>query len=107
MFASEGMGDVIKFCSDFQEMPQGLKLQNNWSADPVGANYRAALRAKSTADFVYKIEVVLQEADESHYWLEVVKDAEIKIGSDIDELIKEADEITAIFTATDKTGKNK
>lgn len=47
----------------------------------------------------------MEEADESHYWLEVVKDAEIKIGNDVDELIKEANEITAIFAATDKTAK--
>jgi four helix bundle protein len=41
----------------------------------VGANYRAACRGKSKADFIYKIEVVVEEADESLYWMEVAKEA--------------------------------
>ena len=75
------------------------------SAGSVGANYRATVRAKSNADFIYKIEIVLEEADESHYWLEVVKDAEIKMGTQVDRLIDEANQLTAIFAATDKTAK--
>ena len=50
------------------------------AAGSVGANYRASVRAKSPADFIYKIEIVLEEADESHYWLEVVKDAALQRG---------------------------
>ena len=75
------------------------------AAGSVGANYRATVRAKSNADFIYKIEIVLEEADESHYWLEVIKEAEIKVGSEVDRLINEANQLTAIFAATDKTAK--
>ena len=71
----------------------------------MGANYRATSRAKSDADFIYKIEIVLEEADESHYWLEVVRDAEIAKGLELDKLIDEANQLTAIFAATDKTAK--
>ena len=76
------------------------------SAGSVGSNYRTSKRAKSTKDFIYKIEVVLEEADESHYWLTVIKEAEILNISLLQELIKEADELTAIFAATDKTAKS-
>ena len=47
----------------------------------------------------------MEEADESHYWLEVVKEAEIKTGTEVDRLIDEANQLTAIFSATDKTAK--
>ncbi len=47
----------------------------------------------------------MEEADESHYWIEVVKDAEIEIGDEVDRLIDEANQLTAIFSATDKTAK--
>jgi four helix bundle protein len=99
--------DVIKLCSDFPRNAAGFETAKQVirSAGSVGANYRASLRAKSTADFIYKIEIVLEEADESHYWLEVVKEAEIKTGFEVDKLIGEATELTAIFAATDKTAK--
>jgi four helix bundle protein len=63
------------------------------------------IRAKSTKDFIDKVEVVLEEADESHYWLEIIRDADLVRGEIIDKLIKEANELTAIFAATDKTAK--
>jgi len=44
------------------------------AAGSVGANYRASVRAKSSDDFIYKMEVLLEEADESHYWFEVVRE---------------------------------
>ena len=100
--------DVIKFCSDFPKNAAGFETAKQLirSAGSVGANYRATVRAKSNADFIYKIEIVLEEADESFYWLEVVKEAEIKPGIEVDRLINEANQLTAIFAATDKTAKS-
>ncbi len=49
--------------------------------------------------------MVLEEADESHYWLEIIRDAKLKTGEEVDRLISEANELTAIFAATDKTAK--
>jgi porphobilinogen synthase len=63
------------------------------------------IRAKSRADFICKIEIVLEQADESHYWLEIIRAADLKKGEDIDRLIMEANELTAIFAATDKRTK--
>ena len=101
--------DVIRFCSDFPRNAAGFETAKQIirAAGSVGANYRASMRAKSDADFIYKIQIVLEEADESHYWLEVIKAAEIKTGEEVERLIKEANELTAIFAATDKTTKAK
>lgn len=101
--------DIITLCQDLPRNAAGFETgkQIIRSAGSVGANYRATVRAKSKADFIYKIEVVLEEADESMYWLEVIRDAQLITGSEFDRLIKEANELTAIFAATDKTAKNK
>ena len=99
--------DVIKLCEDFPKNAAGFEIAKQLirAAGSVGSNYRATKRAKSKADFIYKVEIVLEEADESHYWLEVVRDSKLKSGIEVDKLIKEAAELTAIFAATDKTAK--
>jgi len=101
--------DVIKIYEKFPKNAAGFETAKQLirSAGSVGANYRATVRAKSSDDFIYKIEVVLEEADESHYWLEVVRDAKLQEGKELDRLISEANELTAIFSATDKTNKAK
>lgn len=101
--------DIIKFCSDFPRNAAGFETAKQLirSAGSIGANYRATVRAKSNADFIYKIEIVLEEADESHYWLEVVRDAELKTGTELNRLLSEANQLTAIFATTDKTAKAK
>ena len=101
--------DVIKLCENLPRNAAGFETAKQVirAAGSVGANYRATVRAKSKADFIYKIENVLEEADESMYWLEVIRDSKLKTGSEIKRLIKEANELTAIFAATDKTAKNK
>ena len=98
---------VIKLCELLPRNAAGFEIAKQVirSAGSVGANYRASVRAKSTKDFIYKIELVLEEADESHYWLEIIRDANLINGETIECLVKEADELTAIFTATDKTAK--
>lgn len=99
--------DVIKLCADLPRNAAGFETAKQVirSAGSVGANYRASARAKSKPDFLYKIQIVLEEADESEYWLEVIRDADLKTGKEIERLIKEANEITAIFAATCKTVK--
>jgi four helix bundle protein len=101
--------DVIRLCASLPRNAAGFEIAKQLirSAGSVGANYRATMRAKSKADFVYKIQIVLEEADESHYWLEIIKEAELISGNEINRLIGEANELTAIFAATDKTNKRK
>ena len=75
------------------------------SATSVGANYRAACRARSQADFASKIGIVEEEADESAYWLELVQETELVNDRGISLLLQEAFELTAIFAASEKTAK--
>ena len=99
---------IIKLCGKFPRNAAGFETAKQLirSARSVGANYRAACRGKSKADFIYKIEIVVEEADESLYWLEVAKEAVlVPTGSEIDVLMKEANELVSIFNATDITAK--
>lgn len=77
------------------------------SATSVGANYRSALRARSSADFVSKITIAEEEADETCYWLEIMIEIEVFPKKRLEPLLKEACEITAILTASGKTAKSK
>jgi four helix bundle protein len=73
----------------------------------VGANYRAVRRAKSKADFINKLVIVEEEADESAYWLELLADAGVIKPSQLAPLTKEANELTAIVVATIRSTKAK
>jgi four helix bundle protein len=71
----------------------------------VGANYRAACRAKSPADFIAKIDIVEEEADESCYWLELIGEGKLLPREAIVSAWREANELTAIFTKISITSK--
>ena len=75
------------------------------AAVSVGANYRSACRAKSTADFIYKMGIVEEEVDESAYWLELIEKRSLAAASSLKPLQREADEITAMVVASIKTAK--
>jgi len=77
------------------------------SATSVAANYRAVCRARSPADFVHKLGIVEEEADESLFWLEMIVETELMPANRMQELLQEADELTAIFVASRKTAKGK
>lgn len=98
---------VIKACDFLPKNAAGFELAKQVirSAGSVGANYRASARAKSNADFIYKIEIVIEEADESLYWLEVIEEAELLAPEITAPLIKEGNELVSIFVATVKTFK--
>lgn len=71
----------------------------------MGANYRSACRARSHADFVAKIGFVVEEADESVYWLEMIAAAGIVDGSELTSLQEEACELSRIFNQSQLTAK--
>ena len=77
------------------------------SGTSVGANYREAGRARSTAEFIAKIELCAQEADETQYWLELLQEECGANTSFIEPLWKEADELISIFVTMAKNTKNK
>jgi four helix bundle protein len=80
------------------------------SATSIGANYRAACRAKSTADLLHKLAIVEEEADETLYWLELLVDSGIVPEKKLSELRKDINSVVAMTVASIKTlrsGKSK
>ena len=73
------------------------------SGTSVGANYRAACRGRSKAEFIAKMGIVVEESDECGYWLDLIAEAAEVPRARVQSLEKEADELTAIFTASRKT----
>jgi four helix bundle protein len=69
----------------------------------VGANYRAAERAKSTADMINKLKIVEEEADETLYWLELLVESQLLPAARLADLMAEVDEIVAMTVASIKT----
>jgi four helix bundle protein len=76
------------------------------SSTSVGANYRAACKAKSTADFINKLKIVEEESDESVYWLELIKSHNKIEDTNYETLLKESKELERIFSASAITAKN-
>ncbi len=76
-------------------------------ATSVGANYRAACRAKSQKDFLNKMKICEEEIDETLYWLELIKAAQVFPEGKLNAVISEANELCAIITAICKTTASK
>ena len=75
------------------------------SSTSVAANYRAACIAQSKASFISKLSIVIEEADESYFWFEFIIDENLLKNNLVEPLLKEADELTAIFIASRKTAR--
>ncbi len=91
-----------------ESLPKGMtanviRRQVLRSATSVGANYRAACRAKSVADMIAKLSIVEEEADETLYWLELLAEAGLMPEARLSDLMQEADEITAMIVSSIKT----
>ena len=75
------------------------------SGTSIAANYRAACRAKSTADFVAKMSIVEEEADETLFWLELLEESELVTPAKLTAIKQEANELIAITVASIKTAR--
>ena len=75
------------------------------SGTSVGANYRSACRARSRADFAYKVGIAEEEADESAFWLELLVEGQLMAQARLGPLLEEANELTAILGASAKTAR--
>jgi four helix bundle protein len=75
------------------------------SGTSIGANYRVACRSRSKAEFISKIGIVLEEADETIFWLELLLEAKVFRREKVDKLLNEANELTSIFVASLRTSK--
>lgn len=98
---------ILKLADALPNKPSGRTIANQIarSGTSVAANYRAALRAKSRADFINKITTVLEEADESGFWMELTELAGLLSAKRLMALRAEAEELTKIFNATRTTAR--
>jgi four helix bundle protein len=96
---------VMKFADSLPRTASGKAIAHQVarSGGSVAANYRAALRGKSRADFVNKITIVLEEADETDLWIEIAKRCELIPARRVAKLQAEAVELAKIFNATRTT----
>ncbi|PIR95976.1 MAG: four helix bundle protein [Candidatus Doudnabacteria bacterium CG10_big_fil_rev_8_21_14_0_10_42_18] len=101
---------AIKLVQALPKNPVGFVIGKQLlrSATSVAANYRAACRARSKIEFVAKLGIVVEEADESAFWLELIIESNLMKPRLVEPLLKEANEITAIMFSTRNTAsKNK
>jgi len=100
--------DIIKLCRKFPNNMEGRLIGNQIfrSGSSTAANYRAACRARSTSDFISKLSIVEEEADETLFWLELIKEMEIVDKTLLNSLMQENNEIIAIIVSSIKTARN-
>ena len=98
---------VILFVRELPTTADGREVGRQLlrAATSVASNYRAACRARSRAEFIAKLGTVLEESDESLFWLELIVDSKMKPQIRVEELMNEANQLTAIFTTSLKTAK--
>jgi four helix bundle protein len=99
--------DVIRFCSTLPKRQEIsiISRQLMRSATSVGANYRSACRAKSKADFIAKLSIVEEEADESLYWMELLGELSAGHENELSRLMNEANQLVAIMVSSKKTAR--
>jgi four helix bundle protein len=98
---------IIRLVSELPNTKVGNTIGNQLirAGTSVAANYRASCRARSIADFISKITVVEEECDESLFWLELIDESKLLRKELFLDILSEANELTAIFTAAGKTAK--
>jgi four helix bundle protein len=96
---------IIKLVNSLPKTRDGYAIGNQLirSGTSVGANYRAVCRAKSKADFISKLGTVIEEADESSFWLELIIESNMIKKELLLPLLRESNEITAIMVSSRKT----
>jgi len=99
--------DIIRLCAALPRKQELLVISRQLMrcATSVGANYRSAQRAKSRADFIAKLAIVEEEADECLYWLELLEALGAASEAELRRLRDEADQLVAIVVASKKTAR--
>jgi four helix bundle protein len=101
--------DVLTFRRTLPATDEAADIgrQLSRSATAVGANYRSACRSRSDAEFVARVGIVLEEADEAAFWLEIVTEGGLSTTPRAIELLDEANQLTAIFAASSITARRR
>lgn len=100
---------MIRLCRSLPSTRESMLIADQLfrAGTSVGANYRAACRARSKAEFVSKLGVALEEADESMYWLEIISESKILKEKLLQPLIEEANQIVSILVTSINTAKGR
>ncbi|MEM9414538.1 MAG: four helix bundle protein [Planctomycetota bacterium] len=100
---------VIRLCEALPQNSVGWAVSKQLvrCGTSVGANYRASGRARSDAEFIAKLGIVEEEADECCFWLELIINSELLPESRVAPLLKEANELTAIIVTMKKTARQR
>jgi len=103
-------GSIVRFFVSLDKKREELRVLGKQllrAGTSVGANYREASRARSESEFVAKIELCVQEADETQYWLELLRDDCGLKSEALEKLWTEADELICIFVTMSKNTKQR
>ncbi len=100
---------IIEFCETLPRKTKFFVIEKQLirCATSVGANYRAACRGKSKADFIAKLGIVEEEADEALYWIELIIELDNSFKEKAAPLYKEMNEILSIIVASKKTARER
>ena len=101
--------EIILLCRKLPNNREGRLIGDQIfrSGTSIAANYRSACRARSRAEFISKLSIVEEEADETLFWLEIIEEIKIFQYAKLDALMKENDEILSIVVASIRTAKRK
>ena len=101
--------NVIRFCRRLPRTAEAAEIasQLRRASASTGANYWACTRGRSTDEFIAKMGIAIEEADETIFWFTLLTSTEIATESSVQELRGEANEIVAILTASHKTAKRR
>ena len=100
---------ILKLVAALPDTVQGRTIggQLARAGTSVGSNYRASCRSRSTAEFIARIGVVLEEADESGFWLELIIEGELLPANLVQPLLDEANELTSIMASSRITASSR
>jgi four helix bundle protein len=93
---------IVRFCGVIRISAEGRHISGQLlrSGTSVAANYRASRRARSRREFVAKLGIVIEECDEALFWLELLNNLDLGERAAREQLMREANELTAIFIVT-------
>lgn len=100
---------ILKLTAAMPKTVEAKVIQNQLAraGTSVAANYRASCRARSKAEFIAKMGTEIEEADECCFWMELLVEGKMLSETKVEALLKEANELTAIMTASRKTAQSK
>ncbi len=100
---------ILKLTAALPKTVEARVIQNQLAraGTSVAANYRASCRGRSRAEFIAKMGTVIEEADECCFWMELIVEGKILSENKVNMLLQEANELTAIMTASRKTAQSK